>query len=122
MSDRILLNGMVFYGYHGATSQEKELGQSFVVDIELEVALTTPGESDDLKDTVDYSEVYRAVKETVEGPSHNLLESVAERLAQKLLHTFSLEGVTVRVTKPHVPIKGAVLEGAGVEIHRRRGG
>ena len=122
MSDRILLKGMVFYGYHGATPQEKELGQSFVVDVDLEVDLTTAGESDDLKDTVDYSQVYRVVKEMVEGPSHNLLESVAEGLAQKLLHTFSLDGVTVRVTKPHVPIKGAVLEGAGVEIHRRRSG
>ena len=111
---------MVFYGYHGATPQEKELGQPFVVDIELEVDLTTPGESDDLTDTVDYSQVYRVVKEMVEGPSHNLLESVAEGVAQKLLHTFSLDGVTVRVTKPHVPIKGAVLEGAGVEVHRRR--
>ena len=113
---------MVFYGYHGATPQEKELGQSFVVDVDLEVDLTTAGESDDLKDTVDYSQVYRVVKEMVEGPSHNLLESVAEGLAQRLLHTFSLDGVTVRVTKPHVPIKGAVLEGAGVEIHRRRSG
>jgi dihydroneopterin aldolase len=122
VSDRIFLKGMVFYGYHGATPQERELGQSFVVDIELEVDLTKPGVSDDLKDTVDYSHVYRVVKEVVEGPSHNLLESVAEGLAQKLLDSFPLDGVTVRVTKPHVPIKGAVLEGAAVEIHRRRGG
>jgi dihydroneopterin aldolase len=113
---------MVFYGYHGATPQEKELGQPFVVDLELEVDLKTPGKSDDLRDTVDYSQVYRVVKEMVEGPSHNLLESVVEGLAQELLQTFSLDGVTVRVTKPHVPIKGAVLEGAAVEIHRRRGG
>lgn len=122
MSDRILLNGMVFYGYHGATTQEKELGQPFVVDLELEVDLKTAGESDDLRDTVNYSQVYSVVKEIVEGPSRNLLESVAEGLAQKLLHGFPLDGVTVRVTKPHVPIKGAVLEGAGVELHRRRDG
>ena len=121
MSDLIFLRGMVFYGYHGATPQEKELGQSFVVDLELEVDLNTPGESDDLRDTVDYSLVYSAVKEMMEGPSHNLLESLAEGLAQKLLHIFPLDGVTVRVTKPHVPIKGAVLESAGVEVHRRRG-
>ena len=121
MSDRIFLKGMVFYGYHGATPQEKELGQPFVVDLELEVDLKAPGASDDLRDTVDYSRVYRAVKETVEGPSRNLLESLAEEVAQELLRTFSLDGVRVRVTKPHVPIKGAVLEGAGVEIHRRHG-
>jgi dihydroneopterin aldolase len=121
VSDSIFLNGMVFYGYHGATSQEKELGQSFIVDVELDTDLTKPGESDDLKDTVDYSKVYRVVKEILEGPGRNLLENVAEGLARKLLGTFPLDGVTVRVTKPHVPIKGAVLAGAAVEIHRRRG-
>ena len=122
MSDRILLKGMVFYGYHGATPQEKELGQRFVVDLELEVDLKAPGASDDLRDTVDYSRVYRVVKEMVEGPSRNLLESLAEVVAQELLRTFPLDGVRIRVTKPHVPIKGAALEGAGVEIYRRRGG
>ena len=121
MSDRILLKGMVFYGYHGVTPQEKELGQPFVVDLELEVDLKTAGESDDLRDTVNYSQVYSVAKEMVEGPSHNLLESVAEGLAQNLLRSFPLDGVTVLVTKPHVPIKGAVLEGTGVELHRRRG-
>ena len=113
---------MVFYGYHGATPPEKELGQPFVVDLELEVVLKALGASDDLRDTVDYSQVYLVVKEIVEGPSRNLLESLAEGLAQEILHTFPLDGVMVRVTKPHVPIKGAVLEGAGVEIHRWRGG
>ncbi|MFH1560147.1 MAG: dihydroneopterin aldolase [Chloroflexota bacterium] len=122
MSDRIILKGMVFYGYHGATPPEKELGQPFVVDLELEMDLKAPGNSDDLKDTVDYSQVYRVVKEMVEGPSRDLLESLAEGVAQKLLHTFPLDGVRVRVTKPHVPIKGSMLESAGVEIHRRRDG
>lgn len=122
MSDLIFLRGMVFYGYHGATPQEKELGQRFVVDLELEVDLKVPGASDDLKDTVDYSRVYWAVKETLEGPSHNLLESLAGEVARGLLSNFPLDGVRVRVTKPHVPIKRAVLDGAGVEVHRRRGG
>ena len=121
MSDRIFLKGMVFYGYHGVSPSEKELGQTIVVDLELEVDLKAPGTSDDLRDTVDYSSVYRAVKETVEGPSHNLLESLAEEVAQKLLRTFPLDGIRIRVTKPHVPIKGGVLEGAGVEVHRLLG-
>ena len=88
----------------------------FELDLELELDLKAPGSSDDLRDTVDYSRVYRAVKETVEGPSRNLLESLAEGVAQELLRTFPLDGVRVRVIKPHVPIEGAVLEGAGVEI------
>jgi dihydroneopterin aldolase len=122
MGDRILLQGMVFYGYHGVNPQEKELGQSFVVDVELEVDLTVPGRSDDLKDTVDYSQVYQVAKEMVEGASRNLLESVADGLAQELLNRFSPDGVTVRVVKPDTPIRGAVMAGASVEVHRRRRG
>ena len=120
MSDRILLNGMVFYGHHGVNPQEKELGQPFVVDLELELDLKAPGISDDLKDTVNYSRVYQVVRETVAGPSRNLLESLAEGVAQQILHSFPVQGVRVKVNKPHVPIKGAVLEGVGVEIYRRR--
>ncbi|MBF8268149.1 MAG: folB [Dehalococcoidia bacterium] len=120
MSDRILLKGMVFYGHHGVSPHEKELGQPFVVDLELEMDLSRAGISDALKDTVDYSQVYHAVRETVGGSSRNLLENLAEAVAQRILRSFPLEGVRVKVTKPHVPIKGAVLEGAGVEIYRRR--
>ena len=122
MSDSIFLEGMVFYGYHGATPPEKELGQNFVVDLEMEVDLKAPGASDELKDTVDYSHVYRVVKETVEGRGRNLLEGLADSVAQELLRIFPLDGVRVRVTKPQVPIKEAVLDGAGVEIYRLREG
>ena len=55
MGDRILLNGMTFYGYHGVRPEEKELGQRFVVDVEMELDLRAAGTSDDLTDTVDYS-------------------------------------------------------------------
>ena len=121
MGDKILLTGMAFYGYHGVRPEEKELGQRFVVDLELELDLSAPGSSDDLRDTVDYSRVYRAVKEVVEGPSRDLLESLAEETARVTLSSFPVEGVRVRVTKPHVSIRGALLDGAGVEIYRRRG-
>ncbi|MDP6495392.1 MAG: dihydroneopterin aldolase, partial [Dehalococcoidia bacterium] len=66
--------------------------------------------------------VYQVAKEMVEGASRNLLESVADGLAQELLNRFSPDGVTVRVVKPDTPIRGAVMEGASVEVHRRRRG
>ncbi|MBI2855995.1 MAG: dihydroneopterin aldolase [Chloroflexi bacterium] len=123
MSDRVLLTGMVFYGHHGVRPQEKDLGQPFVVDLVLEADLKAPGASDRLEDTVDYSNVYRLVRDIITGPSHNLLESLAEDVAQDILRTFPLavNAVRVRVTKPHVAIEGALLEGAGVEIYRQRG-
>ena len=120
MGDKILLTGMTFYGHHGVRPEEKELGQRFVVDMELELDLSAPAASDDLSDTVDYSRVYQVVREIVEGPSRNLLETLAEETARGVLGAFPVDGVRVRVTKPHVSIRGAVLEGAGVEVYRRR--
>ena len=112
---------MAFYGYHGATPREREVGQLFVVDVEMELDLSGPGLSDDLRDTVDYSAVHSVVREVVEGMGRNLLESVADGLARRLISDFPLDAVTVRVAKPHVPIRGAMLESAAVEVHRRRG-
>ena len=122
MSDRVLLKGMVFYGHHGVRPKEKDLGQRFVVDLQLEVDLKAPGASDRLEDTVNYSQVYRLVRDIITGPSRNLLESLAEAVAQEVLGAFptSVNAIRVRVTKPHVSIEGAVLEGAGVEVYRQK--
>jgi 7,8-dihydroneopterin aldolase/epimerase/oxygenase len=65
--DRILLEGMVFHGRHGTLPAERELGQPFVVDVELRLDLRPAGLSDDLMQTVDYGEVHRRAREIVEG-------------------------------------------------------
>ena len=120
--DRILLDGMVFYGYHGTLPAERELGQRFVVDVALHCDLHAAGVSDDLTKTVDYSVVYQQVREIVEGPPLGLTEAVAERIAAALLARHSaVEAVRVRVAKPHVRLDGGVLAGSAVEIVRRRG-
>ena len=120
--DKIKLTGMVFYGFHGIDPAERELGQRFVVDLEVTRDLRAAGVSDDLADTIDYSRMYRLVKETMEGPSHKLLESLAETIAQGILSGFDVESVTVAVKKPEVPMKGSILSHASVEIFRQRGG
>ena len=121
-SDRIILKGMRFYGYHGVNSEEKALGQSYVVDLEADVDLTVPGATDRLEDTISYTLIYRTVKSVVEGDSQNLLESVAQTIADRLLADLPLDGVRVRVKKPNPPVKGSVIEYAAVEIYRQRKG
>ena len=118
MKDKIILKGMVFYGYHGVNTSEKQFGQAFVVDLELEMSLDRPGKSDDLNDTVDYSKIYANVKAVVEGPSSNLLERVAVEIANNILHGFPVDGIMVRVSKPDVSMSGGSLAGAAVEIYR----
>jgi 7,8-dihydroneopterin aldolase/epimerase/oxygenase len=119
--DKILLEGMVFFGRHGTLPAERELGQPFVVDVELRLDLRPAGLSDDLTQTVDYGEVHNQVKEIVEGPPVNLTETLAERIAATVLEEHPpVEGVRVKVAKPHVSLGDTVLEGSAVEILRRR--
>ncbi len=120
MADRVRLEGMVFYGYHGVRPRERETGQRFIVDLDVTRDLTAAGQSDDLEDTVDYSELSRLVKEIVEGPPHNLLESLAAAIASSVLDTDEVDSVTVVVKKPDVPIANAILDHASVEITRTK--
>ena len=118
--DRIVLSGMVFYGYHGVSSEERTLGQRFIVDLEVEADTRRAGASDDISDAIDYSAVYQVVRDVVEGPPKQLLEAVAEEVARRVLSGFDGTAVRVRVTKPSPPIPGAVMSGMSVEVYRRR--
>lgn len=120
MADRIILEGMRFYGFHGNNPEERVLGQPYLVDLAVELDLSRAGESDKLADTINYSELYRAVKAVLEGTPRNLLESLAQEVARRVLADFPAEAVTVRVKKPSPPIKGSVIAQAAVEVHRRR--
>ena len=118
--DRLQLVGMVFYGYHGVDPSERKLGQRLVVDVEVELDLAGAGRADDPSLTVDYTLVYRIAKEVVEGPSRQLIESVAEAIAERVMRECGVEAVRVRVKKPGPPIRESVLDHAGVEIYRER--
>ncbi len=118
--DKIQLQGMIFYGFHGVGQSERDLGQRFIVDLEMERDLHIAGLSDDPEDTVNYSLVYTVVKNILEGPSRKLLENIAETIAQKILNEFKIHSIKVIVKKPEVPMKGSILEYASVQIERMR--
>jgi 7,8-dihydroneopterin aldolase/epimerase/oxygenase len=119
--DHILLSDMVFYGHHGTLPAEKELGQPFVVSIELRLDLRPAGTSDDLTKTVDYGEIHRMARDIVEGPPVQLIETLAEKIAVGALQYHPVvEAVKVKVSKPHVRLGDTVLAGSAVEIVRRR--
>ena len=120
MSDRIILEGMQFYGYHGRNKEERVLGQPFEVDLEAEFDLSAAGQSDDIADSVSYTDLYRVAKRHVEGPACNLVETVAHAIAVEILESYTVESVRLRLMKVRPPIRGGVLAGAGVEVFRRR--
>jgi dihydroneopterin aldolase len=117
--DKIILQGMRFYGYHGVNAEEKALGQWFEIDVELWGDFSRGAVSDRLEDTLNYSRVYKLIKGIVEGPSVNLIEHLAYKLMEALLLIPSLQKVLVRVKKPQAPLKGP-LGYAGVEIVRSK--
>lgn len=117
-ADKLILHNMIFYGYHGVFAAEKELGQRLEVDTELHVDLGQAGLNDDLEATVNYVEVYTLIKEIVEEREFNLLEGMAEEIADTLLAAYSLQEVIVRVRKPQPPV-GGVMDFFGVEIRRQ---
>ena len=119
-NDRIHLHGMTFFAYHGVNPSEKKQGQRFVVDVEMEKDLRRPGLTDDLCDTVNYSRVFRTVKEVVEGTNRDLIERVAEEVARAILEEYKVESVRVLLKKPEAPIGNAVFDTVAVEIFRDR--
>jgi dihydroneopterin aldolase len=98
---------------------ERELGQKFLVDIELEADLRAACESDSLDDTVDYVALYNAAREVIEGEPARLLESLAQRIADFALMDDRVQSAWVRIRKPQVAMPG-VLDYLGVEITRTR--
>lgn len=119
-TDTIIMDELLFYGYHGVMEEEKTLGQEFCVDLELYCYLKEAGEMDDLEKSVDYTRVYYLVKNIVEEEAYNLLEALAERIAGKILDDFErIKGVNVYVKKPQAPLPGA-FDHVGVEIRRDR--
>jgi dihydroneopterin aldolase len=95
------------FGRHGVHKEERERGQDFVFDVELDVG--DRGTSDRLEDAVDYVAVARAVQEVSDARSYNLLEALATAVADELERRFSPERVRVRVRKPE--IRPAGLDG-----------
>lgn len=116
--DKLVLRGLLFYGVHGVKPEEKKLGQKFSVDVDAWMDLQLAGETDDLTKTVSYTDIYRIVKDIVEGPSHNLLESVAHHIANTTMKKYpQISAIRVKVGKPHVAVRGPV-DFLGVEILR----
>jgi dihydroneopterin aldolase len=107
-SDVIRIRNAVFYAYHGVASDEQSLGGKFEIDVELRADLSAASESDDLKRTVDYEAVY------------GMIHSVVNTIAKGILRSWPVvDAVTVRVRKPHPPVKG-VVDDVEVEITKQR--
>ena len=105
MTDELSVTGIECYGYHGVFEAEKREGQPFVVDLTLGVDSSLAAASDDLRDTVDYGSLVAAVKAAVEADPVDLIETLAQRLADVCLRDVRVEWARITVHKPDAPIE-----------------
>ena len=117
--DRIRLAGVRGRGFHGVFDHERREGQEFVVDVELAVDLAPAGDSDELADTVNYGEIGAAALARIEGEPHDLIERLAELVAQDALTHPWVDEVTVTVHKPQAPV-GVPFGDVTVSVTRHR--
>ena len=110
---------MAFYGYHGTSAAEKETGRRFEVDCEITTDIKKAAVTDSLEKTIDYTRVYIIIEDILRNNRFNLIETLAERLADAVFESFDIKALKIRVRKKIPPVPGNIdcLE---VETERKR--
>lgn len=122
MSDRIFISGLALHAYHGVMAHEAKVGQTFTIDLELDIDLSEAARSDKVMDTVSYDKVVECASEVFCAQRSRLIEAAAGRVAEAVLATFErVRSVKVTIHKPHAPI-AATFSDVGVTLVRSRRG
>jgi dihydroneopterin aldolase len=117
--DRLVLRGLEAWGHHGVFQHERRDGQRFVVDLVVGTDLAAAAGSDDLSRTVDYGLLAQRVHDAVASEPLNLIEGLAQRIADVVLDTGPVDWVEVTVHKPEAPMPVTFTDVA-VTIERSR--
>jgi 7,8-dihydroneopterin aldolase/epimerase/oxygenase len=117
--DQIVLSGLRVRGNHGVFDFERRDGQDFLVDVTLGFDTSRAAASDELADTLDYGTIARDLAAVIGGEPVNLLETLAQRLADVCLADPRVTAAAVTVHKPQAPIPLTFADVA-VTIHRDR--
>jgi 7,8-dihydroneopterin aldolase/epimerase/oxygenase len=108
--DRITLRGISAVGHHGVFDFERQQGQPFVVDVDCRLDLAAAAATDDLDRTIDYGALAQSVVDDIEGDPLNLIEALADRIAQTCLRHAVVAEVEVTVHKPQAPMPVPVAD------------
>jgi 7,8-dihydroneopterin aldolase/epimerase/oxygenase len=122
MSDRIFVKGLALHANHGVMAHEAKVGQTFTLDLDLEIDLSAASHSDKVADTVSYDKVVDCVSEAFCAQRYRLIEAAAGRVADAVLAAFPrVRSVRVTIHKPHAPI-AATFDDVGITLVRSRHG
>lgn len=117
--DRISVSGIRAHGHHGVQSSERRDGQPFVVDLTLALDAGPAAEADDLSRTVDYGSLTQQVHDAIASDPVDLIETLAQRIANLVLLHELVQWVEVTVHKPAAPI-AVTFDDVTVTIERSR--
>ena len=118
--DKILIKDLRLYAYHGVNPEEKIEGQNFLINMECEADLSLPCMSDNVDDTVSYAKIIKTVRRVAQCEKNDLLERVAQRVADELFSEFDkIMALNITLKKPEAPIK-ADFDYVAVTIERSR--
>lgn len=116
---RILITGLRAYGYHGCMPEEREEGQVFMVDVELDYEASQAAREDDLSRAVDYSRLAEGIRDIISGEPFRLIESLAAEVGRYVMESTPARRALVRVHKPEAPISCEVGDVAVEMVFRR---
>ena len=120
MSDTIFITGFVIHARHGVMDHESEVGQRFVIDLELAIDLEESAHTDKLSDTVSYASVVATATAAFKNTNYKLLERAAGAVSDAIFAAVPrIDAIKVTVHKPHAPI-AAIFEDVGVVLTRKR--
>lgn len=118
--DWIFVTGLTLHAHHGVKEHEASDGQTFLIDLELDVDLAEASRSDKLASTADYEHVVERTRAVFCGQRFRLVEAAAGAVARAILDHFPpVAAVRVTVHKPNAPID-ATFADVGVSILRER--
>lgn len=118
--DKIFINDLKVYAYHGVNTEEKIDGQNFYLDIVIDAGLSKPCETDDVEDTISYAKVIKTAIRVMTAEKYDLIEKAAQKVCDAILEEYSkAEVVTITLKKPEAPMK-ADFGNVGITLTRSR--
>ena len=117
--DKVSITGIEAFGFHGVFEHERKEGQEFIVDVEFDYNTAKAIQTDFIKDAIDYGAVAILIKSIVEGEPRNLIEKVADEIAQQILNNFKVDSVKITLHKPQAP-SDMEFKDVSVSVERRK--
>lgn len=116
--DQIKITDLEVFANHGVFPEENKLGQKFLVSAVLYIDTRKAGKTDDLTASIHYGEVSAFITKYMKEHTYQLLERVAETLAEEMLKSISgLCKIDLEIKKPWAPV-GLPLKTVSVKISR----